>query len=177
MKDNQSWVIGFFVGLLVVLAVFLVVYLIRGRNKAKPQYDERQMVARNAAYKYAFFSLLGYCAVCGILDILEIKWATLTTLMCIGIIGSAMVFTAICILRDAYEGFNQTRSSSIILLVIVGFINLAVFIVNVIDGVSLFTDGTLNEHIINLCIAVMFFAVTVIQIIKKRMNQKAAEDE
>ncbi len=177
MKDNLVWVLGFCVGFTLVLAVFLILYLVRRKSNEKPQYDERQLTARNQAYKYAFFALLFYSIVCAVLDALEIKWATLTTVMFIGVIGSVMLFAVICILKDAYEGFNQRRNSSIVVLGIVAVINLLVFVFNLFDGTEFFTNGMLNENIMNLCIGVLFSAVAVVQLIKNRINKKAAEDE
>lgn len=177
MNENQTWVIGFLVGLLVVAIAFFVIYAVKTRNNQKAQYDERQVLARNSAFKFAFFTILIYSAVCVCLDMLDVKWATLTTLLYIGIMVSITVFAIICITKDAYNGYNQSSLSSIIFIAFVGVLNLVVFILNVFEGESFFTDGMLNEHIINLCIAVMFLAVTATQLIKNRMNKKAAEDE
>ena len=175
MNETQVWALGFLAGLLLVAAVMFIRNLKNG--KADPQFDERQMAARNQAYKHAFFSLLLYCAVCAVLDALEIKWATLTAILFIGIFGSVLLFAVICIIKDAYEGLNQRRSSSLLIFSVVGAVNLAVFIVNVADGESLLTDGLLNERILNPCMAVMFFALAAVWFFKSRTEAKAGESE
>ena len=95
----------------------------------------------------------------------------------IGIFGSVLLFAVICIVKDAYEGLNQRRSSSLLIFSVVGAVNLAVFIVNAADGESLLTDGLLNERILNPCMAVMFFALAAVWFFKSRTEAKAGESE
>ena len=177
MKDNKTWLMGFYVGFAVVLVLFFVIFIIRNRKNGAPEYDERQITARNLAYKYAFFILLVYCALCGFLDVTGIKWATLTALLFIGTMASATVFAVICILRDAYEGINERRNTSLVLFGIIGVVNLGTFVMNIVKGVPYFTDGLLNENVTTPGLAVMFLSLTAAQLIKNRMDKKAADDE
>lgn len=178
MTDKNIWLIGFLVGLLAVAVVAFIIFLVKTKDEINVKYDERQLIARNNAYKFSFFTLIGYCVLCGVLDTSEIRWATLCTQMFIGVVLSAMVFVILCVIKGAYNGLNQNGTVSAVFTGFIGLLNLIVFIVNVfVDNESLLTDGMLNESIINLCVAVMFLAVAVIQLVKNRMEKKTGEEE
>ena len=148
MKDSKSWLMGFYVGIALALVIFLVLFLIRNKNGNKPKFDERQITARNQAYKYAFFTMLVYITVCGFLDTVGVRWAQLTAMLFIGTMASVTVFAAICIFKDAYE-----------------------------EGVPFFTDGLLNEQVIYPCMGSLFLVLGAVQLIKNLTDKKAAEKE
>ncbi len=178
MNNRQIWVIGFCVGLIVVCLVCIFAAIFRGSRQLKAKLDERQILARNVSYKYAFFGLLGYCIICALLDMLDIRWATTTALLFIGIFLSTTLFAILSILKDAYVPYNQEHKKSVIpWMISIGVLNLAVFLINVIQGENFFTDGLLNENVLNPCTAVMFLGIGTTQLIKNQINKKAAEDE
>lgn len=178
MTDKNTWIIGFWVGLLVSMVAVFVIFFVKTKNDTNAKYDERQLIARNNAYKFSFFTLIGYCVLCGVLDAAEIRWATLCTQMFIGVVLSAMVFVILCVIKGAYNGLNQSGAASAVFTGFIGLLNLIVFIGNVfVENEPLWTDGMLNDHIINLCVAVMFLAVSVIQLVKNRIEKKTGEEE
>ncbi len=177
MKDSKSWLMGFYVGIALALVIFLVLFLIRNKNGNKPKFDERQITARNHAYKYAFFTLLVYITVCGFLDTVGVRWAQLTAMLFIGTMASVTVFAAICIFKDAYEAINERRHISLILWVCIGGVNTGTFIMNLVKGVPFFTDGLLNEQVIYPCMGSLFLVLGAVQLIKNLTDKKAAEKE
>lgn len=175
---TDAWLLGFFVGLFVVLIVALIVSAVKFRTKEAPAYDERQLIARNNAYKTSFFTLLAYCGICAVLDLFDIKWAILYAQMFLGILLSATVFVVICITKDAYVGFNEKNANTYyILLGITGFTNGAVFFFKLLDGDAFLTDGMLNGNIMQPALCV-FFAITIIaHVVWRVRNKREVEEE
>lgn len=174
---SESYVTGFFVGLFVVLFIFLLLNKSK-KNKKQCEYDERQILARNSAYKNSFFTLMIYMALCGLFDSCGFKWADLGFQMILGILISVGVFVTICIFKDAYFSYNEkSMKSYIILCVLIIASNTLAFVLNVFDGVSIFTDGLLNRHAINLILAVLFAIILIVAIIKGMISKRTVEDE
>lgn len=81
----SDYSLGFLIGFVVVIVITLIIAVVlRFRNNNTTSYDERQLIARNAAYKYAFSTLVCYCVLCGILDVAEIRWAETAIQMFLG---------------------------------------------------------------------------------------------
>ena len=172
----NEYALGVAAGFLFVFFVIVIYYAVRGRKK-KPVYDERQMLARNAAYKRAFGTLVLCCMICGILDIFEIKWATVYVQMYLSIFISLGVFAVQCIVKDAYSALNESKNRTLYILLAVGALNLVVFIVNLIGGKPLLTDGMLNEQVIQLFISLLFLVVCSAILIKNRLDRKEEANE
>lgn len=174
---NGYYVAGFCVGLLIVLIVFT---LLNARNKNKKNdFDERQILARNSAYRSSFFTLLGYMALITLLDSIGLKWAEFGVQTILGILISTGVFCSICIFKDAYMSYNEKSMKSYILLFAVVIIsNLLSFVMNVvIDGEMILTNGMLNDHSINLFLAILFAIFLILIIIKNMISKRTVEDE
>lgn len=176
MSDSFYYVLGFIAGLLLV---FIVSFIAGKKRKTKCEYDERQLLARNSAYKYSFFTLVAYSVFCALMDVSEIKWAQLNVQMFIGVFVSVGVFFTICIFKDAYFGYSTKSMRSIIILYIVVIaVNLLAFIMNVLhDEASMFTDGLLNQNFTNVLVAGVFAIFLMVIIIKKVINKRTVEEE
>lgn len=116
MKEIQYFPIIFFVlvlMLLVVIAAVIALFRIRIHPKktetVTEAFDERQVLARNAAYKVAFYLLVAYCTCCVLLYVFGFVWADIAAQMLIGIGVSGTAFSVICIAKDAYLRFNDKR--------------------------------------------------------------------
>ena len=175
---DNSYVAGFCVGFLIVLFVFLIFKVIN-KNKKQCEYDERQILARNSAYKTSFFTSISYMALISVLDSFDIKWAEFGTQMILGIILSVCVFCSICIFKDAYRSYTENSiKRNIFLFVIVIISNITAFVINVaIDGETMFTNGLLTYHSVNLFVGIMFTILLIMVIIKHMINKRTVEDE
>ena len=175
---NDFYVAGFCVGLFLVLFVFLIIRVLN-KNKTKTEYDERQILARNSAYKTSFFTLMGYMALITLLDSIGLKWAEFDVQMILGILISTGVFCSICIFKDAYMSYNEKSMKSYILLFAVVIIsNLLAFVMNVvIDGEMILTNGMLNDNLTNLFLAIIFAIFLILIIIKNMISKRTVEDE
>lgn len=176
MSDSFYYVLGFIACLLLV---FIVSFIAGKKRKTKCEFDERQLIARNSAYKTSFLTLVAYSSFCALMDVAEIKWAQLNVQMFIGVFISVGVFFTICVFKDAYFGYSTKSMRSIIVLYIVVIaLNLFVFIMNVLtDEVSIFTDGLLNQNFTNVLIAGVFTIFLIMIIIKMIINKRTVEEE
>ncbi len=175
---NDFYVAGFCVGLFLVLFVFLIIRVFN-KNKTKTEYDERQILARNSAYKTSFFTLIGYMALIALLDSFDFKWAEFDIQIFLGIFLSVGVFVTICIFKDAYFSYNEKSMKSFLsVCLVLGLMNILAFVMNVvIDGETIFTDGLLNDNSTNLFVGILFIILLIMSIIKKMISKRTVEDE
>ena len=177
MSEKSIWLLGL-IACSVVLAVIIITNVIKKHKNSKDEYDERQILARNIAYKCAFFTLLFYNLVCAVLSAAEIKWADTTAQIFIGICLSTFVFIALCIMRDAY--FTQKRTMNSFLIFSFSMSIVALFnIISIVSSEEGFvSDSGLNLNVIPFCYGIMFFGSGIVTVIKKIINNKqAVEDE
>ena len=90
---SVSEVVGFVV--LMAFSYFMVMSSIHRHKENK--YDERQILARNQAYKTSYIFLLLYLTVCIALEVVDVKWAMFETMILIGIFSSITIFAMICV--------------------------------------------------------------------------------
>lgn len=176
MKELNYYQFGFMIGAIALFTLALILLLtsvLRG-SRSKTNYDERQVLARNKAYKYSFMVLLLYCCVCAILGIIDIKWATLPTMLFMGVMISVLVFAEICIVRDAYVGIDNRKTKSA--FIFISLYNLASFIMMLSKGLPLIEDGMLTERVLPLFLSVLFGSVVITQLIKNEIDKKAADE-
>lgn len=175
MIDNAVFI---FICAAVVVIVFIVIAC--SKSTKKDDFDERQLLARNAAYKYAFFTLALYNVVCAILFGAEIKWADTGTQMMIGLHISAFVFAALCILRDAF--FTQTSRTMKSCFLFSVFCLLLATSTNIISAISsgkeFVSDSGFNLNIMPFCSGILWFGLGIVAVVKMIINKKqAVEDE
>lgn len=178
----SDYTIGFLIGFSVVILIFLIIAIVlKCKNNHATEYDERQLIARNTAYKYSFFTLVFYCILCGMLDIADIKWAETQIQMFLGMFIAVTVFVVICIFKDAYFGIEKGKSNIrtfLFLAVMVTVIQLFNFIFTLlIEKESIITSGMLNSNIFPLICAVAFLIMIIATVIKLVLNRKEREEE
>lgn len=177
MSEKSIWLLGL-IACSVVLAVIIITNVIKKHKNSKDEYDERQILARNIAYKCAFFTLLFYNLVCAVLSAAEIKWADTTAQIFIGICLSTFVFIALCIMRDAYFTQKSTMNSFLIFSFSMSIVALFNIISTVSSGEGFVSDSGLNLNVIPFCYGIMIFGSGIVTVIKKIINNKqAVEDE
>lgn len=178
----SDYTIGFLIGFSVFILIFLIIAIVlKCKNNHVTEYDERQLIARNTAYKYSFFTLVFYCILCGMLDTFEIKWAETLIQLFLGVFIAVTVFVVICIFKDAYFGIEKGKGNIrtfLFLAVILTIIQLFSFLFNIfIEKDSIITDGILNRNIIPLMCAVAFLIMIISTVIKLVLNRKEREEE
>ena len=170
--DKISYYIGVVVGFLLVVGFGLLVRFVFKTKHVKPEYDERQMMARGKAYKVGFFTLLIYGAICTVLQAIGLHWCEGLLRETIGIVIGVGAFAVVAILNDAYIGFNENNRYTIGVMSLIGLLNLGSAIIGIItDG--LWKDGKVTTTIVNLLISLLFFVI----LITYWLHKKKARDE
>ena len=178
----SEYTIGFLIGFSVVILIFLIIAIVlKCKNNHATEYDERQLISRNAAYKYAFSTLVCYCVLCGIIDVAEIRWAETAIQMFLGMFLSVTVFVVICIFKDAYFRIEKEKNNIrtfLFLSVLITIIQFFSFILNVfVNKEPIITNGILNISATNLLCAVAFLIMIIATVIKLVLIRKEREEE
>lgn len=171
-----SYYIGMVVGFLVVFGFGLLVRFVFRTKRVKPEYDERQTIARGKAYKAGFFTLLIYGAICTVLQSMGMNWYDGLLREVVGMVLGVGVFVVIAILNDAYLGFNENTGYSIGILTLIGLLNLGCGIMGIITN-GLWKDGKATTSIVNLLISLLFLVVVVTYWIHKKKVSNLDEVE
>ena len=162
--------------IIICVVVVLFVVIVRLFRNKKNQYDERQLLARNAAYKVSFFFLLIYCSVCGLMQILDVKWADAAVQMFLGVILSSVLFCALCVIKDAYFSNSPKRNTySVLFFFWFGILYFIKLMTNLSNGEVLWNNGKLTMLVIFLVSSVCFFALGILAVIKIILEKRGAE--
>ena len=157
------------------VAVLFVVIARLYRNK-KANYDERQLLARNSAYKGSFFFLLLYCIACGLLHNYDVKWADTTVQMFLGVILSFVLFIALCMIKDAYFSDSPKRNIySVIFFFWFGMLYFIHLMMSLGRGEALFDNGELTTLALYPVSSVCFVALGILAVIKIILDKRGAE--
>lgn len=175
---NKPFTLGLFAGYLLLMAVIIVAVLIMRKRCKQDQFDERQLLARNAAYKTSFFAVMIYMIVCLFASVLEIEWAVTEIKMYIGIAIGVGAFVFVCLIKDAYFGYNKDSNPRflIILSYIIAAANWFAAIMQLVGGDAFITNNMLNESCGNLVMAILFTFVAIACTVKG-ISIRKAEDE
>lgn len=174
---SKEYYLGVVVG--IICAILLIWLLCRAFKirRVNPQYDERQLAARGKSYRLGFFTLLIWCAFCGMLDSFGVRWCeNIGIALYLGIIVSAGVFAVSAVCSDAYFGYNESFGSAR-LLALLGILNLVMGVLELVSGVKIIENGLLQSSpTLNLAIALLFGVLLVVNRIHGKKTA-AQEDE
>lgn len=162
--------------IIICVVVVLFVAIVRLFKNKKANYDERQLLARNIAYKFSFFFLMFYCFICGLLHTFNVKWAGAEVQMFLGIILSFSLFLAISILKDAYFSNSQKRNmQSVISFFSNGIVSVLFFLSGIGKGDVLWNDGELSILVLYLIASACSFVLGLLSVIKMNLEKRGAE--
>lgn len=170
MGDNLAYSLGVIAGVLFVALICGVVALVASRRgkSAGAQFDERQIVARGKAYRYAFFTVLIYLLAWGLFELAAgIRlWDTYTGCF-LGVFLSVTVFAVVAILNDAYFAVNEKPATYLGLSALIAILNLGTGVWNLYDGDEpIIENGVLTYHSVNLLVGGMFLIILIVAAIR-----------
>lgn len=182
---NIYYLLGVICGVAVGLAfVALLVWLTRKMGGKidleckKGAYDERQLLARGVAYKYAFFTLMiGMVIIALMEEIAGIRLFMSMTGVWIMVCISLAVFATICILKDAYMSLYENVKGVVIMFSAVALLNLVIGVSNIVEGASLIENGVLSVRCTNLIVGLLFIYILPVFIGRVIYNNKQLEED
>ena len=141
-------------------------------------FDERQLLARGEAYKYAFFTLMIGMVIISLLgEVAGIKlfmsMAGVWLMVCI----SLAVFATICIMKDAYMSLYENVKGVVIMFSTIAILNIAIGISNLIDGMPILENGVISVRYTNLIVGILFAYILPVFIGRVIYNNKQLEED
>lgn len=171
----DSYVAGVLVGIgsaAVVIAVMAAVRKKQGRPK--PEYDERQMAAREVAYRWAFLTLMLSLAVNTGVEAIWGPWAKPGVSAWMLIFLSIGVFIVACVRKDAYFAVAQNPKASLWLFGAVVVLQIPNIIITLRSG-GFVEDGLLTWDALSPASGALFLVLTVCAIV--RLRRQREDDE
>lgn len=149
-ERSPAYVWGMIAGFAVAFLIVVACKRLFVKKNEKREYDERQKLAIAKGYKYGYFTLTGYGLLAGLFDLMTgVVWCSLYTNALIGILVSVGVFGVICICNDAYLPLRQLPKRYILMFVVLGGINLAIGVMQLVHVGTFVQDGMLTSNIVN----------------------------
>ena len=168
--------LGMFVICVVLIAIILEAIFLSKKGSKNCEYDERQELARGKAFRAAYFTILGYLVVSELVtSILDRPWCDSFTNLGYGVSISAVVFAMVCIMKDAYVGFNQKAARNIAMLAVIGAFNIMLGIFALIDKQDYISDDKLTTIPVNLPIGIVLIIISITLFIKTQLAKKEAD--
>ncbi|MCH5299352.1 MAG: hypothetical protein J1E96_06280 [Ruminococcus sp.] len=180
MSNKLVLRIGCVAGLIIAALIFGITAYVNIRKGKTTQYDERQVLARGAAAKASYAVAIFYMSTCFIVELMDLKWATLSVQMVLGALLSGTVYSVVCIFKNAYFGVKQKGYVTTIVTLIVcalsnmylGFVNLGLR-----EGLLFFTDGVLDLGSVFIIGPILLFIIVIALIIKAILEKRAGAEE
>ena len=167
----------FLLPVVIAAALVLLVVLLRSNKAKKTDYDERQLSARNAAYKGSFIFLFSYCLFCGLLQGFNVRWAVPLVQTFLGVILSLTLFVALCIIKDAYFSNSPKQIFGSVISFFVFCVYGIYFLIKELgEGGAVWSNGELSEPALYLTASVCFFILGMISIFKIISERRKSED-
>ena len=169
---------GFVTGLIVSVIIIAILFrFIKKDKKQKFTYDERQIAQRGKAYKYAFFTLAGYNALYGIVDMMfEKPWAEDLTGLMIGVCLAVAVHVGYSIWHECYFSMNEEPNKVIAMFAIIVLCNAYIVHGQMRDG-ELIENGMLTNNCANLVVSVLLVYIIIILAAKWQIKKHEIDEE
>lgn len=160
----------------IALLIIGIVALVIIKNKSDNQYDEREILVQGKGYKYGFATMVIYFIIAGVVIEENFLPVMETSVVCVvGVFAGCLVYAGYALWNDAYFPLNRKKGTVFTLFGLIGGANLLLGIMNILNN-SMFTDGKLNYHCVNLlCAAVM--AIMIVEAAIKLLIDKKTEEE
>lgn len=186
-SENKSiyYLLGMMCGVVAGIAfIALIMWIVRKMGgkiewncNKENAYDERQLMARGEAYKYAFFTMLLSVIIASVLDevlgfSLLMSFAGMGFIICLSI----AVFATICIVKDAYMSLYENVKGIVITFAIIGISNVGIGIVN-LGGTALIENGALAKECYNIIVGVMFIYLLLVFIARVNYSSRHMEED
>lgn len=166
---SLSYIAGFTVGILIVLAVFLIA---RKKLVGCSKYDERQKAIQGVAYKVGFFAMFAYFIINGFICMELGNWMPVFEMNFIGIGVGVVCYAGYAIFKDAYISLNTKPLRFLLFMAFVAVINYISFFAN--SGIN---SDIPEVYLTNLVCGILLTAVCVMLIIKIIIDKVNAKKE
>lgn len=178
MAYAMGVVAGILFSVLLVTLCYKLSFNKHGRDKKGPFrekeiYDERQLLARGVAYKAGYFSLMFYLLLVILINNADKDTNYITDLMLvIGVYISIGVFAVVCIIKDAYMSLYENAKRSILIMLILGFVNIGFGVSGVLEDTT-----EKKQYIMNFTAGIVILITCIVFVIKRLSDKDKDEDD
>ena len=172
----NSYKMGFYFGIFVIVAVFLIAVLVKKAKKCNENYDERQILIRGKGYKLSFITMviLNLIYSCFFYGLTKDTVSPQFVIIAIAYIG-IIVYTLYCIFNDAYLQIGQNYKKWELVLIFVAAANgFAAFASN---EKTFFADGYATSFSTNLLFAISFVIILISMFVKQFLDKRGDVNE
>lgn len=171
--DANYLLITVLLGCIAFVCLTCIIIILFKKNRTERKYDERQLLVRGNAFKYAFFTMLIYNVIAYILYLCEANLPLFPdTLFMLGVLVGLMVFVTYSIWNDAYYALNENKKQVNTFLIVIGILNLGIGISHLFDGTAI-VNGKLAVGSINLICGILLIYVFIVNIIKFLVDKRS----
>lgn len=166
MNTNLIIVMGM---ALIFLICVVIAVIKKKKGYLKCNYDERQKAIQGRAYKYGFFAIGIYQLFNGAICADTKPWADVLDMNFVGLAIGIFVYAFYAIWNDAYASVNENLKSRVWMFAIITSIYAITFIFCIL----------LNKpiEIIQLAGGILFFAITIVSVVKLIYDKIQGEKE
>lgn len=168
-KMSIAYGIGFLCGIAIVAIGGIIVK--KKLFKEKAVYDERQEREQGVACKIAFYTLLAYNLIMGVVDMTFDTGLGGYVMMIIGVGISVVIYAVYCIWKEAYFPINQSYIKWAVLLIVIGLLCAVIGIMN------LKADTGSETGIGCMVCAGMVIIIGLVSLIRLRIDNREGEEE
>ena len=165
---NFGLLAGVLVGALVGVGIVALLFKLKVMDLT---FDERQERARGQAYKYGFWTLVACLLLYGFSDMVLGRWCDVITGVMLCVAAAMVVFTSVCIVKDAYLSLKEKPRTVMTLLTVVGSLNLFIGVMNWKSGRAV-RDGVLISGAVNLICGLMVLVVLVVYLVNHLLGKR-----
>lgn len=164
-------------GLIIVAVLIVLMIAFRKNETSVDSYDERQILARGAAYKYGFFTMLVYFLMLNGFYAFDITAKVdNSVLMILGIFAGCAVFGTYSIWHDAYFRLNEKKTTVMLSLLVILGANLLSLYMNIKES-RILVDGKIMMPASNVIVVVLLMIFIIEVMIKSLVSRENEEDE
>lgn len=142
----------------------------RAQNQKK--YDERQIFEQGRACKYAFFSLITYLAVYGILDDQGVVWCRPIFGIALGIILSLCIYLTHRVLQDAYFAIGESKPAVLIAPNAIAISQLIIGIDSIAEG-TMIENGLITADGLHFLLVALVLFLDLAVFLRKRLDKRS----
>ena len=170
MEHSVGYILGILVGVLVGVGVVALLFKLKAMDLT---FDERQERARGQAYKYGFWTLVVCLFLYGFSDQIFGRWCDVLAGAMLCIAAALMVFTSVCIVKDAYLSLKEKPRAVLTTLTVVTALNLVVGVMNWKNG-RVVEDGILTSGAVNGICGIALLTLLVVYFVNYLLAKREA---
>lgn len=160
-------------GIIGITLVILIIKICTRDKSGKPEYDERQFIARLKSFRAGFVAMVITSALLAVLAIAEIKLPVIeASKYFIPVLVGIIALVSCGIWTDGYWGINFNKTRFLIIMTVLSIFNLALPIVVWSQDGFFNEDSLVDIPLLEFMAGIMFFVLLIQSLLKDYIDRK-----